>query len=155
IGGAVISTVADVGVRLLTHFGSAKTIKRNSQAIIDHEVAKYVALEAAKDHVERMRQGSVQEINMPDGRKEPYISGLEFVELNTQAAAIDREMNVSKCVVHALEDIQQSPDSTSENAVENDWLTRWRDNAAEVSDERMRLMWGKILAGEIKDPGSF
>ena len=39
--------------------------------------------------------------------------------------------------------------------VDEDWLFRWRDAASLVSSEELQALWGRVLAGEIKSPGSF
>jgi hypothetical protein len=36
-----------------------------------------------------------------------------------------------------------------------DWVARYIESASQVTDETMQELWGRILAGEIKKPGSF
>ena len=36
-----------------------------------------------------------------------------------------------------------------------DWATRFFNTIQDISDEEMKLIWGKLLAGEIKTPGSY
>jgi hypothetical protein len=36
-----------------------------------------------------------------------------------------------------------------------DWATRFFNTIQDISDEEMKLIWGKLLAGEIKSPGSY
>ena len=48
----------------------------------------------------------------------------------------------------------------SEQAVPNerpdpDWITRFFGNAEDVTSEQLQELWGRILAGEIKRPGSY
>jgi hypothetical protein len=46
-------------------------------------------------------------------------------------------------------------ESVSEEPVNDDWITRFFNMAEDISNEDMQLMWGKVLAGEIKQPKSF
>lgn len=39
--------------------------------------------------------------------------------------------------------------------VSDQWMARWVDGAQDVSDEELRILWAKLLAGEIKRPGTF
>jgi hypothetical protein len=43
----------------------------------------------------------------------------------------------------------------SETPPDEDWISRFFSAAQEVSSEQMQELWGRILAGEIKQPGSF
>ncbi|ETF01391.1 hypothetical protein W822_17360 [Advenella kashmirensis W13003] len=153
--GGIIATIFGTAAKGLDYFGSAAKIRRDSPELIKHNVANYIAMEAAKDHVERLRQGLIEEQLKPDGRKEPYIYGLELVDLNQKADALQKEMNVSKSVQHALEVLQQSKSEPTEEQIDPDWSFKWKDYASHVSSDEMRMLWGKILAGELERPGRF
>jgi len=43
----------------------------------------------------------------------------------------------------------------SEEPVEKDWMNRFLNIAEDISDEDMQVIWGRVLAGEIKKPKSF
>ena len=47
----------------------------------------------------------------------------------------------------------QEPDPSVKN-IEDDWLYAWRENAGRVSSEELQKLWGQVLAGEVKNPGS-
>lgn len=151
--GPVAFGAAKITTNLLFHFGSAKTIKRNSKAIIEHEVEMQKALAAAQDDIDRRRKGLIQEYKMSDGRMEPYLFGTEYAAMNQQTQSIAKEINASNCIINAVDDIRQSTESLSDEPIGVDWLTRWREYASEVSDQDMQLLWGKILAGESRKPG--
>lgn len=153
--GGIIATIFGTAAKGLDYFGSAAKIKRDSPELIKHNVANYIAMEAAKDHVERLRQGLIEEQLKPDGRKEPYIYGLELTDLNQKAGALQKEMNISKSVHYALEEIQKSNEIPTKEEIDPDWGFKWRDYASHVSSDEMRMLWGKILAGELEAPGRF
>jgi hypothetical protein len=46
------------------------------------------------------------------------------------------------------------PDATPEN-IEEDWLTNFFEKSRAFSDEEMRAIWAKVLAGEANNPTSF
>ena len=43
----------------------------------------------------------------------------------------------------------------SNEEVDKDWINRFFNYAQEISNEGMQKLWGKILAGEVKSPGSY
>lgn len=69
--------------------------------------------------------------------------------------SIRKEVNVSKAVLaaeHILANDEQAP---PDQKVEDDWLFSWRENAGRVSSSELQDLWGRILAGEVKNPGSY
>jgi hypothetical protein len=66
-----------------------------------------------------------------------------------------REVNASKAIIYAEEVLAEDPQTPPERSVEEDWLFTWRDYAGRVSIEDLQQLWGKVLAGEVKSPGSF
>lgn len=67
-------------------------------------------------------------------------------------------VNTVKAVLHAeaaaLEDGEQG-EPPPDRKVDDDWLYRWRDSASTVSNETLQALWGRVLAGEVKSPGTF
>lgn len=45
--------------------------------------------------------------------------------------------------------------TVSEEKVDKDWTTRFFNIAEDISDEEMQELWGRVLAGEVKQPSSF
>jgi hypothetical protein len=79
----------------------------------------------------------------------------ESVSRDVIADALRAEVNVSKALLSAeaalAEDGQEPPDER----VDADWLYRWRESAGAVSRDELQNVWGRVLAGEIKSPGSY
>lgn len=65
-----------------------------------------------------------------------------------------RQENIEKIVAIAAKEIRKEPE-VSEQAISPDWSTRFFDIAQDISDEQMQDLWGRILAGEIRKPGSY
>jgi Protein of unknown function (DUF2806) len=63
-----------------------------------------------------------------------------------------RQENVEKILQLAERSMS---DQVSAEPVDETWMNRFFDVAAEVSHAQMQDVWGKILAGEVSKPGSF
>ena len=80
---------------------------------------------------------------------------------NARSEALRREVSVAKAILHAEQEFEchrQTADSNAQidqTPVSDDWLLRWRDNAASVSSDELQVLWGKVLAGEVEHPGTF
>lgn len=59
--------------------------------------------------------------------------------------------NVTVAAAQFFEDDEQVTDKP----VNRDWIDSFYDSLRFVSDEEMQLFWAKVLAGEVKKPGSF
>ncbi len=69
---------------------------------------------------------------------------------------LDRSLNLGKIVLAAEEEIESTPnEEVSDDPMDHDWFARWRDNAQDVSSEMLQRLWARILAGELKQPGSY
>jgi len=71
------------------------------------------------------------------------------------ADTVRREVNITRSLLWAEESLQDDKQEPPDAKVDDDWLFRWRDSASEVSSEELQYLWGKVLAGEVKAPGSF
>ena len=67
---------------------------------------------------------------------------------------VKKQNNIDKIVDVAFDQINQEPEVSSEK-VDSDWTTRFFNIAEDISNEEMQLLWGRVLSGEIKKPGSF
>jgi hypothetical protein len=65
-----------------------------------------------------------------------------------------RQQNIENVTQIAAEQLE-SEETVSEEKVNEDWTTRFFNYAQDVSDEEMQSLWGRILAGEVKQPKSF
>lgn len=68
---------------------------------------------------------------------------------------INRQKNIEEVLQVAQNILHQDSLPTNENQIDRDWFTRVINNAQDVSDDEMKLMWSKVLAGEIKHPKSY
>ncbi|WP_332235140.1 DUF2806 domain-containing protein [Vibrio harveyi] len=82
----------------------------------------------------------------------------EIAELNKRAnervehREMLRQNNIENVVSIAANEM---PTEVSENPVDVDWTLQFFDAAQDVCDNDMQLLWARILAGEVSEPGSF
>ena len=80
---------------------------------------------------------------------------IERAVTNDQARLVREALNVGAAILHAEAAVENDPAIPSDARVDDNWLVNWRDNAAKVSAEAAQLMWGRVLAGEVKNPGKY
>lgn len=96
--------------------------------------------------------------NDSTGRVEPTLSLPYLVEASLRNSASEgarREINTSKAIIYAEEALSSDAQTPPDRSVDDDWLFTWRDYAGNVSTEDLQQLWGKVLAGEVKSPGSY
>ncbi|WP_213942570.1 DUF2806 domain-containing protein [Klebsiella variicola] len=68
---------------------------------------------------------------------------------------ITGEINLAKTILKAEEELKDCKDEVLDDEVDLDWINRWKEYAISFSTEDLQLLWAKVLAGEIKNPGKF
>ena len=72
------------------------------------------------------------------------------------AREITRYVNLQRIAMHAEEQAAAVGDEdVSDEPLDDDWLSRWRENAQDVSSEHMQKVWARILTEEAKTPGTY
>lgn len=71
------------------------------------------------------------------------------------AAAARTEINASKAILFAEEQLAADSQDPPAGNIDEDWLFAWRENAGKVSTEDLQRLWGSVLAGEVKAPGKY
>ena len=75
----------------------------------------------------------------------------EQVNLDKISAATINELNKAE----SDSSTDQTADSGEEKTVNDDWLNSFEEEARQKSTEDMQLLFGRILAGEIRKPGTY
>lgn len=162
-------TLAEKGVGSLLapwqekRVAEARTEIRRKEMLILAQAEREVESIKAGDSTVRIKSdvkliGSQQESIDGDRRIEPT---LDLSELATTVSnrdfsdSIRKEVNVAKSLLIAEDILSQDQQEPSEQPVEDDWIFSWRENAGRVSSSELQDLWGRILAGEIKQPGSY
>lgn len=124
-------------------------------------------------HIKRMAKAKGQEIDVickaidnnielpvtfTDG--EVSIDSQDFNELLSRARQrflfqeLTKQQNIEAVIANARDKLMYE-EYVSDEPVDKDWINEFFNYIANVSTEQMQVLWGKLLAGEIKHPGSF
>lgn len=82
----------------------------------------------------------------------------DYAQLAFNSAAAEqlrKDINVAKALIYAEKELEEDGSEPPAKTVEDDWLHRWREAASTTSNESMQELWGRLLAGQIKNPNSF
>lgn len=82
---------------------------------------------------------------------------MEIARLRYLGEEYRKQENLHKIAVAMQEELSQEgePAAEPETEVEDDWLNVFSRFAGDASSERMQKLWGRVLAGEFRAPGSF
>ena len=109
---------------------------------------------SAVDAVSKAEQKGVQ-LAFEDGKYSAKRLPIED-RLNTRVHHEDiaRQANIESITSVAFQQIQNRSINTEDRPAP-DWTARYFESAKFVSDEQMQLFWGKLLAEEVIQPGTF
>lgn len=65
-----------------------------------------------------------------------------------------KQLNIESVTAFAADELRNEQSVTDE-PLDEDWKTRFFNIAEDISNEEMQSLWGRILAGEIKQPKSY
>lgn len=135
-------------------------IKRVAKAEAIAEQFKNLLSSQTESDIKDLRSGK-KYFNAKNSKLLPIA---DDTEISTEAMLISNEyvkilcksQNVANAIKIAIEQLENESEPTiTEEPINQDWLNEWGEHAGFVSDKEMQQLWGKILAGEIKNPGSF
>jgi hypothetical protein len=167
--GKMWDTLADRGIGGWLKPGQ---IRREALANIEMERAKILANAQAQRDAEDIKEGrkSISDFSTTIDFKKAVLSNDRSLRiepsLDYQLAydvgrdrlihdSVRQEVNVAKAIIHAEETLRNDADPAPEEIIDEDWLYRWRDYTGEVSNDDLQKIWGRLLAGEVKAPGSY
>jgi hypothetical protein len=158
------------------------TIRRRARAQVDGKVYEQRLLARVELEIEQLRRGEIRisdqgevrpvlklsrdEPDIPafrraqSGESPPRSMSHQKIESALRASAAEtlrRELNLSRVILTAEDYLDANPsEPDSETAtISEDWLFRWRDYASQVSSSEIQHLWARVIAREIKMPGSF
>lgn len=76
------------------------------------------------------------------------------VAARVQYQDLQKQQNIESICSTAAETLEQET-SVPDAKPEPEWVSRFIDIASGISTEEIQMLWGRILAGEIKQPGAF
>jgi hypothetical protein len=162
-------TLADKGVGALLapwqekRMAEARAeIRRKEMLLLAHAEQEVESIKSGSTRLElksdiKLIQGPEQATN-DQGRVEPTLDLSELANsvANTDLSeSIRKETNIAKSVMVAEDILSQDEQEPSDKPIDDDWLFSWREAAGRVSASELQDLWGRILAGEVKQPGSY
>lgn len=114
-------------------------------------VVRMASAEAKAEHIKTIENVKREALL---NHNEDLYNHLSAVEKRLITKESKRQQNIEQVVSHAANTMSLETEVSSEN-VNPDWITRFFDIAQDISNEQMQELWGRILAGEVKQPGSF
>lgn len=135
-------------------------MRREGRVSIDLKREELLTIAQAERDAELIRRGeSLPSFVLPQIAHTPSQAPTPSIEQRATEAALSdtirREANVTRALLHAEQVLEADAQSPPEEKVNDDWLFRWRDSASQVSGEELQNLWGRVLAGEVKSPGSY
>lgn len=76
------------------------------------------------------------------------------IQNRTKVLEEKRQLNIESIVSKAAEQLNSEP-KIDNTPIDEDWIARFFNIISDVSNEEMQHLWGRILAGEIKQPSTF
>ncbi|ROR99702.1 DUF2806 domain-containing protein [Raoultella terrigena] len=164
-----------VGAKNISALFKPGQIRREGIATIEIKRKEMLILAQTKKEIEDVESGSAivsltdfnnpkiislrgpQEYDTSD-KMEPYINIENITQtISTQLVAneIQKEVNIAKSLLIAEDILKNDKSEPSQENIEDDWLLRWRDSASTSSSEKLQELWGRVLAGELKTPGTY
>lgn len=141
-------------------------IKREGLAKADVARLNALLLTQTEKDCQAIRDGGVKLIKrkseyelVPEFEKdEPYIDIPNIymaIEEDLISERLKENINIAKVLVKAEEILSTEDNTSSPDDIDADWLAKWKDAAKNISNEDVQLIWAKILAGEIVNPGYY
>lgn len=145
-------------------------MRREGRATIQLKQEELLAIAQAERDADRIRRGEV----VLEASKVPYLlaprepapesatgdtlhsfSPVQYANRFMISETMRYEANATRALLYAETSLEDDPQSPPESSVSDDWLFRWSDSASQVSAEELQYLWGRLLADEIKSPGSY
>ncbi len=65
-----------------------------------------------------------------------------------------KQSNIEQITQYAAEELCHEQNVSSEKP-DGDWITRFFRISEDITSDQMQMLWGKVLSGEVKRPGSY
>lgn len=119
-----------------------------------YEPRNKVRLAKAEVEAERIKAFGIAKTNALLANNVEQYEQLSLAERRILVREEKRQKNIENILQVSAQTLK-AESVVSEEPVDPDWATRFFDIAQDISNEQMQDLWGRILAGEIKQPRSF
>ena len=118
------------------------------------------AIENETDKIKARKDGRVDSIRSID--KAANAKNLVDEQLVSRAANFHaqrtiRQQKNREAIFSATEEeiVRRPPQNDARRKIDDDWLEHFARHAETITADQMQRLWSRILAGEVKNPGSF
>ena len=151
------SALIDVPVGALERRSSEKRAESEGRIKIREEITAQIVQQVKIDPEYALKAGHKfaekiirEQINLDK------ISGIAADELKSIESDTPTSQNTNEPhQEQSADSINQEPNGGEEKIINDDWLNNFEAEARQKSTEEMQLRFGRILAGEIRQPGSY
>ena len=112
---------------------------------IEAQTQAYSAVEAAISHTVATEAGADPEIVQ---------QALNVLVRKEYRKQVNRQA-VSEAMIEDLRSQSEIPNEPAPDSIDDDWLNVFERYAEDASTERMQNLWGRVLGGELRDPGKY
>lgn len=149
--GWLISIAEKIGIDVWNNSPKRLLKLGRIQNQLDEE--KIIGEAKAKVYAEHEANKLKKKLAEAEPEEQPKIIG-EIAVINNQIELLTQQQNTINSFIETLKELENvSKDELNEP--DNDWLREWSKNAGRFSDDDAYRLWGKVLAGEMKKPGTF
>lgn len=140
---------------------------REGKASIQIKREEVLMLAQAEKDAERIRSGELSHYSDPkitnaSSKKTNNVTPVidmsllySYAKDEVVAKKINEDINVAKAILKAEEVLSNETADVPKDNIDYDWLYRWSEKASKVSSDTLQTLWGRVLAGEVKAPGSY
>ena len=114
-------------------------------------VVRMASAEAKAEHIKTIEKVKREALL---NQNEDLYNHLSAVEKRLVTKESKRQQNI-ELVVNRAANVLSLETEVSSESVDSDWITRFFNIAQDISNEQMQELWGRVLAGEVKQPGTF
>lgn len=93
------------------------------------------------------------DLNM-EGNNAPALSIHDRTSSRLNYQQIKKQLNLERIISLAADEFNDET-LISEEPLDEDWISRFFNLAEDINSEEMKILWAKILAGEVKKPKSY
>lgn len=115
---------------------------------------------ADEKKLQTIRENSDMDIVYANGQLNAKLKTPEAFQIRAEIRehheSIRQQANIENVLSQTANELRYSNDDTvSDKPIDEDWIVRFFGIIRDISSQEMQFIWSKILAGEIKKPGSF
>ena len=115
-----------------------------------NQIIRVAKADSKADLIKARGQVEVDKIRILGGIKVSEVEKRALARLAYEEGKY--QQNMEDILKNALPDVKED---AKPEAVEGDWFINFFDKCRLISDPEMQTLWGKVLAGEANEPGSF